>query len=217
MRGTTLLPMKAGSTVWGLVPVLGWFLSIGELFFDTLPQPLTPSGKAFQETYRNCFSNIMIPWHGPIGLKGVRLSIPIDLADGDYVAMAAGFDAFEWKYEDGEKYDKKIESAFIEIHDVLNSEQNDDPPLCGCVRSVLTRVQHQRPTPGQFLRPHRRPAPSCRQLPLLGQTTPRFPHRNSLWRTSRTSTGWPTKWAAAKNNYPEGIWSDWATVWGRGL
>ena len=184
---------ESGSTVWGLVPVLGWFLSIGELFFDTLPQPLTPSGKAFQETYRNCISNIVIPWHGPIGLKGVRLSIPIDLADGDYVAMAAGFDAFEWKYKDGEKYDKKIESAFIEIHDVLNSEQNDDPPPC--VRTQRTDTGSASEThsggsscPRAADRPRRVGNSHCR-----ARTTPQFPHRNRLWRTLRTSTAWVTR------------------------
>ena len=203
---------ESGSTVWGLVPVLGWFLSIGELFFDTLPQPLTPSGKAFQETYRNCFSNIMIPWHGPIGLKGVRLSIPIDLADGDYVAMAAGFDAFEWKYQDGEKYDKKIESAFIEIHDVLNSEQNDDPPPCARTQRTDTGSASETHS-GAVPAPAPATGPVVSATPIAGPDYSSIPAPEQTLENFEDFDGLGDEMSAAKNNVPQGIWSDWATVW----
>ena len=203
---------ESGSTVWGLVPVLGWFLSIGELFFDTLPQPLTPSGKAFQETYRNCFSNIMIPWHGPYDLKGVRLTIPIDLADGDYVAMAAGFDAFEWKYKDGEKYDKKIESAFIEIHDVLNSEQNADP--LPCVRTQRTDTGSESEThSGAVPAPAPASGPVVSATPIAGPDYSSIPPPEQTLENFEEFNGLADEMAAAKNNVPQGIWSDWATVW----
>ena len=200
-----------GRLFWRAIPGVGIVLGLGDLL-DLHTQGPTPTGVAFQESYRNCLSHINIPWHGPIGLRGVRISIPIDLADDDYVAVAAGFDAFEWKYQDGEKYDKRIEFAFIEIHDVLNSEQNDDPPPC--VRTQRTDTGSASEThSGAVPAPAPATGPVVSATPIAGPDYSSIPPPEQSLENFEDFNGLGAEMSAAKNNAPRGIWSDWATVW----
>ena len=117
---------RTGRLFWGVVPVAKQLLTIGDLLTLGQQQPY-PGNASFQDEFANCYSQVHIPWHGPYKLRAIRVSIPVDLPDDDYVAVTARFKAIEDAKTHGSR---RIESGLIEIHDVLNFEQNNSPPPC---------------------------------------------------------------------------------------
>ena len=124
-------------------------------YFGSLVEDLpTPDGSVFKYNNRNCYSQVTVGWYGPPGMKGVRVSIPVALLDDDFVAAFAEFNARRWS-EDlqraGSPLDPGVavatsflgdavefEHSFIEVQDVLNSEQRAEPPACVAVQRTDT-------------------------------------------------------------------------------
>ena len=123
-------------------------------YFGSLVEDLpTPDGSVFKYNNRNCYSQVTVGWYGPPGMKGIRVSIPVALLDDDFVAAFAEFNARRWS-EDLQRGvsllvpggaatsvlvgTAEFEHSFIEVQDVLNSEQSAEPPACVAVQRTDT-------------------------------------------------------------------------------
>ena len=71
----------------------------------------------FRTSYANCVSQVTVPWLVPTEeATGVRVTVPVDLSDSDYLSLAASFVA-----GDGDP-------ALTQLHDLLDTCQ--DTPEC---------------------------------------------------------------------------------------
>ena len=71
----------------------------------------------FRKSHANCVAQVTVPWLVEAGdTTGVRISVPVTLADTDYLSLAASFKA------SGEQ------PALAQLHDLLAT--GDDAPAC---------------------------------------------------------------------------------------
>lgn len=77
----------------GLMPGVGALLSSGEFLLSLTDGP-KPEGAAFRDAYRNCLDQVTVPWVAPRGVTGMRITISVDLVEGDFIALAGRFGAY---------------------------------------------------------------------------------------------------------------------------
>ena len=122
--GDFILGILLGFVPHGVVTVL----STAD-FVSSLGEGPRPENAVFRGTYLNCFRQVEMPWIAPEAITGIRISIPVDLVEGDYTALVSRFRAYSLLREGATELGP-VEDAFIEIHDPLRSGDREEPPSC---------------------------------------------------------------------------------------
>ena len=122
--GPDLSPVLLGlvqliGKVEGALQLLQSLAGLSSLAIDTSPAEPDESvlDAIFQKSYANCVSQVTVPWLVDAeDTTGVRISVPVTLADTDYLSLATSFVA------------SGSQPALAQLHDLLAT--GDDAPAC---------------------------------------------------------------------------------------